>query len=451
MSQLDSKKAIVSWSLYDWANSAFATTVMAGFFPIFFKDYCSIGTEATMSTAQLGIANSVASIIVALLAPILGAIADQGTAKKKFLMLFAYLGVLMTIALYWVSQGSWQMGMMLFVFGTIGFSGANAFYDSLLTGVASEKKYDFVSALGFSMGYLGGGLLFLINVLMVLNPDTFGFTGSTMETEALLAAGYNMENVKSMEAMRFSFITVGLWWGLFSLPILLFVKEPPNPKAKVGLNPVKAGFAQFRDTFREIRHLKTIFLFLVAYWLYIDGVDTIVRMAVAYGRDLGFETSDLITALLITQFVGFPAAIGFGILGSKIGAKKGIFIAIAVYLFVCIWGAFISVKTEFYAMAIIIGLVQGGIQALSRSYYAGMIPKDKSAEYFGFYNMLGKFAAVIGPVLMGGVGVLLVKFGMESEMASRFSITSIAILFIVGAILLYFVDPEKAKEEVKYL
>jgi UMF1 family MFS transporter len=206
-----------------------------------------------------------------------------------------------------------------------------------------------------------------------------------------------------------------------------------------------------KNTFQEIRYLKYIVLFLAAYWLYIDGVDTVVRMAVDYGMSIGFESNDLIVALLITQFVGFPAAIGFGYLGSKIGAKRAIFLAIAVYLFVSIWAAFMQEKYEFYILAIVIGLVQGGIQALSRSFYAKIIPVDKSAEYFGFYNMLGKFAAVIGPVLMGGVGLFIRSLGYSSNLASRLSITSLSLLFLAGGILFYFVNEEKAKEELKYL
>jgi UMF1 family MFS transporter len=206
-----------------------------------------------------------------------------------------------------------------------------------------------------------------------------------------------------------------------------------------------------KETFQEVRHLKTIFLFLVAYWLYIDGVHTVIRMAVDYGMSIGFESNDLIVALLITQFVGFPCAIGFGYLGGKIGAKRAIFIAIGVYLFVSIWGAFMQSKNEFFLLAIIIGFVQGGIQALSRSYYAKIIPVDNSAEYFGFYNMIGKFAAVIGPVLMGGFGLIVRNMGFSSNVASRASITSISLLFIAGGILFYFVDEEKGREEAKYL
>lgn len=426
------KKALLSWALYDWANSAFATTVIAGFFPIFFKQYWSHGADTTASTARLGLANSIAGIFVALMAPILGSIADRGSSKKKFLSFFAFMGVVMTISLYMVSKGNWPMAVMVYVFASVGFSGGNIFYDSLITGVASETEFDFVSSLGFSLGYLGGGILFALNVWMTLSPETFGFEGRG-------------------EAVRFSFLTVGVWWAVFSIPILLFVKEPESSESVSGFRAVRAGLFQFLHTFREIRHMKTIFLFLAAYWLYIDGVDTIVRMAVDYGISIGFESNDLIVALLITQFIGFPSAIAFGYLGGKIGARRAIFIAIAVYLFVSIWGAFMQSKNEFYILAIIVGLVQGGIQALSRSFYARIIPVSKSAEYFGFYNMLGKFAAVLGPVVMGGAGLLVRHIGYSSNVASRVSITSIAIFFIAGGVLLYFVDEEKGREEVKYL
>jgi UMF1 family MFS transporter len=214
---------------------------------------------------------------------------------------------------------------------------------------------------------------------------------------------------------------------------------------------VKAGFKQLRNTFKEVRHLKTVFLFLAAYWLYIDGVDTIIRMAVDYGMSIGFESKDLIKALLITQFIGFPSAMAFGYLGQKIGAKRAIFIAIGIYLAVSIWGAFMRDKNEFYILAMVIGLVQGGIQALSRSFYARIIPANKSAEYFGFYNMLGKFAAVLGPVVMAGVGLMVRSAGYSSDIASRASISSISIFFIAGGILFYFVDEKKGREELKFL
>jgi len=424
--QLNDKRSIFGWCMYDWANSAFATTVMAGFFPVFFKEFWSVGADATVSTARLGLANSLAGIAVALAAPLLGAIADRGSSRKRFLLFFAYMGVVMTASLYMVSKGNWPMAVAVYVISTIGFSGGNIFYDSLLTGVASYKRIDFVSTLGYSLGYLGGGLLFALNVWMTLSPSTFGFAN----------AG---------SAVRFSFLTVGVWWAVFTIPLILFVKEPTDRKTAPRVSALKAGFWQLRDTFREVRHLKTIFLFLFAYWLYIDGVHTVIRMAVDYGISIGFESKDLIVALLITQFVGFPSALGFGYIGNKIGARRAIFIAIAVYLAVSIWASFIQNTYEFYMLAIVVGLVQGGIQALSRSYYAKIIPLDKPAEYFGFYNMVGKFAAVFGPLLVGGVGLLVRSMGYSSDVASRLSISSISLLFITGGILFYFVSPGESE------
>jgi len=419
--------------MYDWGNSAFATTVMAGFFPVFFKQYWSLGADATVSTARLGLGNSIAGIVVAISAPVLGAISDRGSTRKKFLLFFAVMGILMTMGLYLVKQGNWPLAILLYVLATVGFSGGNIFYDALITGLATDDKVDMVSSLGFSLGYLGGGLLFAINVWMTLKPATFGF----------LNAG---------EAVRASFIMVGLWWAVFSIPIFLFVREPGEAaaRAKNG-QAVKGGFRQLIHTFQEVRHLKTVFLFLLSYWLYIDGVNTIIRMAVDYGSSIGFETKDLISALLITQFVGFPSAIGFGYLGRKFGTKPAIFLAISVYLFVSIWAAFMKSSTEFYGLAIIVGLVQGGIQALSRSYYARLIPVAKSAEYFGFYNMVGRFSAIIGPVLMGGTGLFIRFLGYETHIASRISIASVAIFFFAGGSLFYFVNEEKGKKDLKYL
>ncbi len=428
--KIDSRKAIFGWAMYDWANSAFATTVMAGFFPIFFHEYFSVDVPGDVTETRWALANSAAGIIVAVLAPVLGAIADRACLRKRFLMFFAFLGVIMTVSLYFVSHGKWLTALVVYVIANFGYSGSNIFYDALITAVASEKKRDFVSALGFALGYLGGGILFAVNVWMTLKPETFGLADAS-------------------EAVKLSFVSVGVWWAVFSVPLLLLVDEPRTGKVTTGA--VRAGLSQLKATFQQIRHMKTIFMFLAAYWLYIDGVDTIVRMAVMYGKTIGFGTNTLITALLVTQFVGFPSAIAFGYLGGKIGAKRGIFIAIAVYLFVSVWGAFMQNEKEFYLLAVLVGLVQGGIQSLSRSYYARIIPADKSAEYFGFYNMLGKFAVVIGPLLMAGTILLARSVGFSSDTASRLSITSISILFIAGALVLYFVDEDKGKEELKYL
>jgi UMF1 family MFS transporter len=418
------RKKVISWAFYDWANSAFATTIIAGFFPIFFKQYWGSGTDVTISTFRLGAANSIASLIIVALAPLLGAIADSGGAKKKFLLFFAMMGVVITGALYFVAEGNWAIAVLLYVFGIIGFSGGNIFYDSLLVDVSGPKKVDFVSALGFALGYLGGGILFSVNVLMTLRPEIFGLADSS-------------------EAIRISFISVSIWWAVFSIPIFLFVKEPRVRDRSEGLEAVVGGFRQLRKTFKEIRSMRIVVLFLLGYWLYIDGVDTIVRMAVDYGLSLGFDAEGLIVALLITQFVGFPSAIFFGKIGEKFGPKTGIFIGIGVYVLVTIWAFFMTREVEFYALAVSIGLVQGGVQSLSRSFYTRIIPSNKAAEFFGFYNMLGKFAAVIGPILMGWVGV--------ASGNPRIGILSIIVLFISGATLLYFVDEKEGSRMAKDL
>ena len=438
------KKAVWGWVMYDWANSAYVTTVMAGFFPVFFTEYWSHGADVTMTTARLGFANSIASLIVALMAPVLGAVADTGSAKKKFMLLFAYLGVLMSVGLFMVQKGQWALSIFVYAMGIIGFSGANVFYDSLLPSVADEDKIDYVSSLGFSMGYLGGGLLFLVNVLMTLMPQKFGLADAAA-------------------AVRVSFLSVAVWWGLFTIFTIAWVKEAKAASATgVGESVFKAGFEQLIGTFRKLRHMKVVMLFLVAYWFYIDGVDTIIRMAVNYGLSLGFESSDLIVALLIVQFVGFPAALVYGKLGQKWGVRKAIYLGIAVYMAVTVYGTMMTQKFEFYILAVVIGLVQGGIQALSRSYYSRLIPKDKAAEFYGFYNMLGKFAVIMGPALMGIVGLVVKRMLMPpspspeqitavGQLAARWGIGSILILFFIGAVLFYFVDEDKGREQAKYL
>lgn len=424
MPNLATDKKVISWALYDWANSAFATTVMAGFFPVFFKEYWNVGVEATTSTFRLGLANSIASLIVVAMAPLLGAIGDQGGVRKKFLFFFAAMGIVMTGSLFFVARGAWHLAVLIYIVGIIGFSGGNVFYDSLLISVAPSGKEDMVSALGFGLGYLGGGLLFACNVLMTLKPAWFGLTDVGT-------------------AVRISFLSVAIWWAIFSLPVMIWVKEPPAPRKTSGWKMINSGLLQLKTTFAEIRTLRIVLFFLIAYWLYIDGVDTIVRMAVDYGMSLGFPADSLIVALLIVQFVGFPAAILFGKLGEKLGTKTSILLGIGVYLGVTVWGRFMDSPGEFYGLAVAIGLVQGGVQSLSRAFYSRIIPATRAAEFFGFYNMLGKFAAVIGPVLMGLVGVLTGN--------PRHSILSIAVLFLGGGIILYFVDEKEGARLAKEL
>ncbi|MES9935486.1 MAG: MFS transporter [Sedimenticola sp.] len=418
------RRKVASWALYDLANSAFATTVMAGFFPVFFKQYWASDMSASESTFLLGNINALASILVVVMAPLLGAIADHGGAKKRFLLFFAVMGIVMTGGLYFVAQGDWAMALALYAMGIIGFSGSVVFYDALLIDVAGERELDFISALGFAAGYLGGGVLFAFNVLMVLFPSAFG-----LPDEAA--------------AVRVSFVTVAIWWALFSIPVFLFVEETRPASKSSWSASVRGGFRRLWSTLQQIRMLKQTFLFLLAYWCYIDGVDTIVRMAVDYGLALGFEANGLMLALLITQFVGFPAALYFGKLGERRGPRQGIMIAIFIYLLVILWAYQMESQIEFYILAATIGLVQGGIQSLSRSFYARLIPRDQAGEFFGFYNMLGKFAAVLGPMIMGWVSVLT-----ESP---RLSILAVAILFIVGGVLLALVRPEEGQRQARGL
>jgi len=437
-------KAVWGWALYDWANSAFATTVMAGFFPIFFKEYWSYGTNVNVSTAQLGFGNSIASLLVAIMAPLLGAVADQAAARKKFLITFAYFGVLMTASLFLIDKGHWEVAIIAYILGITGFSGSIIFYDAMLPGVAEESRIDYVSGLGYACGYLGGGLLFLINVLMTRMPHVFG----------LPDAG---------TAVRWAFLSVAVWWGGFTLFTIFWVPaetaELPSKKLSTA---VRKGLQQLFTTLREFRHLKTLILFLLAYWFYIDGVDTIIRMAVDYGLSLGFEAGDLIVALLIVQFVGFPAALAFGILGQRWGARKGIFLAIGCYILITLWGTTMRVRFEFYILAVAIGLVQGGIQSLSRSYFSRLIPPGRWGQYYGFYNMLGKFAAIIGPALMGIVALAARRLLMPAsptpeqvaqvgQLAARWSIGSIVLLFVIGGVLFYLVDEQRGRREAEYL
>ncbi|MHA1474428.1 MAG: MFS transporter [Promethearchaeota archaeon] len=413
--QLDNKKTILSWSFYDWANSAFATTVMAGFFPLFFEGYWASGNAISI----LGYSNSIASIIVAILAPFLGAIADRMSGKKKFLLTFALLGILTTGALNFIAIGLWQWAVVLFILGTIGFSGANIFYDALLPSVASEKKIDYVSSLGFSLGYIGGGLLFALNVLWFLMPTTFGFADANA-------------------AIKFSFMSVAIWWAIFTIPIMIFVKEPKTEKGMTFGKAISEGMGQLRDTFRDIKHLKYVGLFLLGYWFYIDGVDTIIRMAVIYGTELGFPGESLIIALLLVQFVAFPGTLLYNLFAKKIGVKKAILVAIIAYGVITIFGSLMTLEWHFYVLAFFIGCFQGGIQALSRSIYSRLIPKHKAAQFYGFFNMLGKFAAVIGPALMALI--------TDVTGDVRIGILSILSLFIIGGVILYFVDMEKGEK-----
>jgi UMF1 family MFS transporter len=419
------RKPVLGWALYDWGNSAFATTVMAGFFPVF---YSAVTREisAQDSSFYFNLTLAAASILIAVSAPILGAISDRGGSRKKFLVFFASLGILMSGSLAWVHAGHWWMGLVLYGLGTVGFSGANVFYDSMLVDVADDDELDLVSALGYSAGYIGGGLLFLLNVLMVKKPEWFGLAGAG----AAVAA---------------SFLSVAGWWALFTVPLLRWVEETPTPDQAGPIEAVRQGLVQLADTLKAIRSFKTLVLFLVAYWIYIDGVNTVIKTAVFFGdRILGLDQGSLITALLLTQFVAFPAALAFGALGQRIGPKPSILIGIGVYLAALFYAwQFLTDEGDFYLLAVAIGLVQGGVQSLSRSLYARLVPPSKSAEFFGFFNMVGKFATIFGPLLMALTPKLI------GGAADRDSIISLSLLFVVGGFLLTRVSVEEGVETAR--
>ena len=398
---------------------------MTGFFPVFFKSYLAGNLSANESTYQLGLANSIASLVIVILAPLLGSIADQAGRKKTFLFLFTFLGVVMCAALFLVQAGQWQLAIIIYILSVIGFSGGVTFSDSLLVHVARSDRLDTVSALGYAMGYLGGGVLFALCVWLTQQPLLFGLDNA-------------------IAAIQVSFILVAIWWALFSIPVFYCVKEPLSAKRTAeNVNPVVAGWLQLRQTFSEIRQLKVVMIFLLAYWLYIDGVDTVVRMAVDYGLSLNLDSSDLIKALLLTQFISFPSALLFGFLGKHAGVKRGIYTGLLVYIVVIFWAWRMQEAWEFYWLAALIGLVQGGVQSLSRSLYARLIPQRRSAEFFGFYNMLGKFAAVLGPFMVGGITLL--------TGSHRQGMLSILVLFITGAVLLFYVDIKKGQQLARQL
>lgn len=393
-----------SWACYDWANSAFATTVLVGLFPVLFNNYYAAGVDPGMSTFYLGaFGNSLSATVVMVLAPTLGVIADRRGLKKPLLGLFTGLGVAGTVGLFFVGEGQWGWAIALFSLACIGFFGGLGFYDSLLVNVAAPAERDRVSAFGYGLGYLGGGLLFVLNVLMVLKPEMFGIPDKST-------------------AAKLAFVSVGAWWILFSLPLFLKVSEPEREEGGA------MGWREMALMMKRVLGMKPVLMFLLGYFLYIDAVGTVAQMAVDFGIKLGFASDALIKAILIVQFVSFPAAIAFGWIGERFGTRHGIYLGLAVYVFVTCWALFMKTERDFYLMAAVVGLVQGGVQSLSRSYFARLIPADSAGQFFGFYNMLGKFAAVLGPLVVGITAALTGN--------PRLSLFMLVFFFIGGAVLL---------------
>jgi UMF1 family MFS transporter len=408
------RKILRSWKMYDWANSGFATTIMAAVLPEFYSSVAGATLDKTTATSYWGYSNTIAMLIIAIAAPLLGAISDHSGAKKRFLGAFACVGIVATGLLIGIGSGMWIVASILYIFGRVGFGGGNIFYDSLLPHVAGPEEIDRVSAEGYAYGYLGGGILLALNLSMILKPDFFGIPNAAW-------------------ASRISFLSVALWWAIFCIPIFKHVAEPRAVIAgDESLNPLKAGYQRLRRTFKDIRRFKELAKFLVAFWLYNDGIGTIIIMAVIFGAEIGIGRTHLIGAILMVQFVGIPFTVLFGRLPKRIGTKKSILLALGVYAIITILGYFMQKPIHFWLLAFLVSMVQGGTQALSRSMYASMAPTSKSAEFFGFYNVSSKFAGIIGPTLFGVVGQL--------SGTSRISIISIIFFFLAGASILATVN-----------
>jgi UMF1 family MFS transporter len=404
-----------AWAMYDWANSAFVTTIVAAVFPIYYGTVAAAGLSEAVATYRYGIATAIALAVVAFMAPPLGALADVAGAKKRFLGLFQGIGLAATSSMFFIYRGDWPLALGLFVVANIGISGAFTFYDSLLPHIARKDELDRVSTAGYALGYLGGGLLLALNLLWLQKPQWFGLADS----EA---------------ASRLSFLSVAVWWFLFSIPLFRRVPEPIG-QFKADDAPgrlVATSFRRLAGTLRDLRRFRQAFLMLVAFLVYNDGISTIIRMAALYGTQIGIARHHLIAALLLVQFVGVPFAFLFGRVAAWIGAKRAIFCALAVYVIVSVLGYFMRSAVHFYLLSILVAMVQGGSQALSRSLFAAMIPRQKSAEFFGFFAVFEKFAGIIGPfVFASAVG---------ATGSSRIAVLSIAAFFVAGSILLALVN-----------
>ncbi len=403
-------KAEWSWSFYDWANSSFATTVMAGFFQIFFKKYWSSGIDSELTTARLGVVLSASGLAIALLSPIFGAFTDLSGRKKQALFFTMICACASVVGLGLLGEGDWLPAMYLYGVAMFMFTASINFYDSLLPYVAEGERTNRVSILGYSMGYLGGGILFLFNVLMYLKPTLFGLEDG-------------------VQAVKWSFFSVAVWWFVFSLPLMKNVKEAGVPFIFANFpREVRASFQGAVETAREIWRLPTLRYFLMAYWLYIDGVYTVITMAVDYGMSLGLQSEHLISALLVTQFVGFPATLGYTVITRRWGPKIGLYLCISIYMVTVILGTQMKTGLHFLLLAGTIGLVQGGVQSLSRSLFVQMIPREKSGEFFGFFNLVGKFASIVGPLVVGAT--------VYFTQTPQYGMLGLLFLFGAGMILL---------------
>jgi MFS transporter, UMF1 family len=414
-----------AWALYDWANSAFQSTIITAVYPVYYSTVAAADLPGPVATARFATTTTIALTIVACLSPLLGAYADYAGVKKRLMAVFVAIGVTATAAMFYVERGDFRLAEWLFLVANIGISGSFVFYDSLLPHVARPEEMDRVSSAGYALGYLGGGLLLLLNLLWILHPEFFG----------LGDGGF---------ASRVSFLSVAIWWLAFAVPLFVRVPEPPVRPEEAALHargPVRASFAQLAATLRELRLYRHAALMLLVFLVYNDGIGTIIRMAGLYGAELRLPESALIGAIVMVQFVGVPFALLFGRLADRIGAKRAILLALVVYIAISILGYGMSQAWEFFLLAFLVGTVQGGSQALSRSLFASMVPRHKSSEFFGFFAVFEKFAGIFGPALFA--------LTVHLTGSSRNAILSVVAFFVVGAILLLFVDVEEGQRSAR--
>jgi UMF1 family MFS transporter len=405
-----------AWAMYDWANSAFWTTVIVAVFPPFFAEYAGAGLPEGAATARLAWGTTLAVTIVALMAPVLGAIADHRPLKKKLLAVFLVIGVVATLLMATVARGDWRYALALFIIGNIGVASTLVFYDSLLPHIAAPNELDRVSTAGFAVGFVGGGVLLVVNLAWVLQPTMFGLPDAVAGLKASLAS-------------------VGVWWLLFSIPLFRRVREPEVHLDDLGhsvVSQIRGGMVAAWKTLQELRQSRNAFLMLVAFLLYNDGIQTVIRMSAIYGIEIGIDRNAQIAAFIVVQFVGVPCSFAFGAVAGRVGAKPSLFFALAVYVCVCVVGYYMTATWQFFLLAGLVGIVQGGSQALSRSLFARMIPKHKSSEYFGFFAVFEKFAGIAGPLVFAGSQLLFDS--------SRAAVLSVVVFFVLGALVLSRVD-----------
>jgi UMF1 family MFS transporter len=412
-----------AWAMYDFANSAYWTTMVAAVFPIYFRRVVAADMAEADALSRFAWASTLAILVVAIVAPVLGAIADHAAIKKRLLAVFAGIGISSCFALFWAKEGDWLFALTMFVIGNVGVAASIVFYESLLPHLVDASQLDRVSTAGYAIGYCGGGVMLAINALMIQQPGLFGLADAGVGTRA-------------------SFVAVGVWWLIFSVPLFMKV---PEPRALVGgerqMLSIGAGFRHLMGTFRELRKYRNAFVFLVAFFVYNDGIQTMIKMAAIYGDTIGLESGAMIGALLLTQFIGVPAAFGFGALAGRMGTKPAVYLGLGVYILIAALGYYMRTALHFFALAVLVGLVQGGTQALSRSLFASMIPRQKSSEFFAFFGVFERYAGVLGPAVFATV----VSISGEGRMA----ILAVLLFFIVGALLLTFVDVDEGRTEAR--